>query len=58
MITDGASSLHHALENWRNIKERVRLSKQVITESGYNLEPEAKDNSKSVHDRIMYIPHT
>ena len=50
------SSLHHSLEKWRNIKERFRLSKQVITKPGYNLHPNTKDTSKIVQNRAKFIP--
>ena len=39
----GASSLHYALG--RNIRERRQLP-EVITKSGYNLHPQAKDKLK------------
>ena len=41
MLIVGASSLHHSLEKWDNI--RKRLKGKVISKPVYNLHPNAKD---------------
>ena len=58
VILIGASSLHHSLEKRRNIKERFRLSKQVITKPGYNLHPNTKDKNKIVQNPATLIPES
>ena len=49
----GASSLYYALG--RNIRERRQLP-EVITKSGYNLHPQAKDKLKIVSHQINRHP--
>ena len=55
IIVVGASSLHHSLEKWRNISQRLRLSKQVITKPGYNLHPQTADKSKFLQRRVKFL---
>ena len=55
-IVVGASSLHHSLEKWRNITQRLRLSKQMITKPGYNLHPQTADRSKVLRRRVKFLP--
>ena len=47
----GASSLYYAL----NIRERRQLP-EVITKSGYNLDPQAEDKLKIVSHQINRLP--
>ena len=56
IIVVGASSLHHSLEKWRNISQRLRLSKQVNTKPGYNLHPPTADKSKVLQRRVKFLP--
>ena len=49
----GASSVYYALE--KNIRERRQLP-EVITKSGYNLHPQAKDKLKIVSHQINQLP--
>ena len=56
IIVVGASSLHHSLEKWRNISQRLRLSKQVIPKPGYNLHPQTADKSKVLQRRVKFLP--
>ena len=53
MLIVGASSLHHSLEKWDNI--RKRLEGKVISKPGYNLHPNAKDKYKIVQNRLRYV---
>ena len=53
MLIVVASSLHHSLEKWDNI--RKRLSGKVISRPGYNLHPNAKDKYKIVQNRLRYV---
>ena len=50
------SSLHHSLEKWRNISQRLRLSKQVITKPGYNLHPQTAVKSKALQRNVKFLP--
>ena len=52
----GASSLHHSLEKWRNISQRLHLSKKVITKPGYNVHPQTADKSKVLERRVKFLP--
>ena len=52
MLIVGASSLHHSLEKWDNI--RKRLKGKVISKSGYNLHPNA-NKYKIVQNRLRYV---
>ena len=54
VIVIGASSLHHSLERWTNIKKR--LSRQVTTKPGYNLHRGAQDKSQIIQKRLRLIP--
>ena len=54
VIVIGASSLHHSLERWTNIKKR--LSRQAITKPGYNLHRGAQDKSKIIQYQLRLIP--
>ena len=58
IIVVGASSLHNSLEKWRNISQRLRLSKQVITKPGYNLHPQTAEKSKVQQRRVKFLPFT
>ena len=53
MLIVGASSLHHSLEKWDNIRKRLRG--KVISKPGYNLHPNAKDKYKIVQNRSRYV---
>ena len=53
MLIVGASSLHHSLEKWDNIRKRLRG--KVISKPGYNLHPNAKDKYKIVQNRLRYV---
>ena len=53
MLIVGASSLHHSLEKWDNIRKRLRG--KVISKQGYNLHPNAKDKYKIVQNRLRYV---
>ena len=53
MLIVGASSLHHSLEKWDNIRKRRRG--KVISKPGYNLHPNAKDEYKILQNRLRYV---
>ena len=53
MLIVGASSQHHSLEKWENIRKRLRG--KVISKPGYNLHPNAKDKYKLVQNRLRYV---
>ena len=55
MLIVGASSLHHSLEKWDNI--RKRLKGKLISKPGYNLHPNAKDKYKIVQNRLRYVEY-
>ena len=56
MLIVGASSLHHSLEKWDNI--RRQLKGKVISKPGYNLHPNAKDKYKVVQNRLRYVENS
>ena len=53
MLIVGASSIHHSLEKWDNIRKRLRG--KVISKPRYNLHPNAKDKYKIVQNRLRYV---
>ena len=53
MLIVGASSLHHSLEKWDNIRKRFKGN--VISKPAYNLHPNAEDKYKIVQNRLRYV---